>query len=1187
MKLLLKSNIMKKYIIYIFFILCSFLVRGYGQDISILPSPVAPNVESILKFNEFPVSYHTGIPDINIPIYTIKLNDISYPISIKYNASGIRVNEESGTIGLGWELNSYGLISRTIIEANDFSNSDPSLGYRTYFNSNIPDFLIPDNYIKYPVFHLFDYYATAPYMRTYTDLLYYANKLPDTPSTLAELAPDIYTYNFNGFSGKYALTHTGEIYKQSINQIKINYNDGEVGRKDPDKWTIITPDGTTYTFAQKQLTEMPTISSKPNNASSWYLTEIKTINGNLITFNYSIENELKYSISGLELHNRTSWMGEQPESSPFIPVLNQTIVLKNISFPNGVVEFSYNYDRQDLPSDPRLTSIIVKNVKNEMVKKVELTHDYFTANATNESEMLSLSHIRSTLNVPSTNTPSYYCNLTENWNLKRLKLSNINFYGASLKETYSFVYNEKSLPTKLSTARDHWGYHNGKKNNGLVPKQIIWNPLLGIETFESTNGNANRDVDPTYNQSFILNSITLPTGGKIEYEFEPNSQKLFDNDGDPNIENYLSTKLGFEFIGSRSENIGALFTNDFRYTFTIPSGYSLQSFPLKIDLELLQKRTSADMGKQLGIYIRKKSDQSVVYQLLESMRLNSFVNGDDINATQFSIKVIPNIKLGTGEYEIQIIGYSGLDKSYMFSSIKMDANIYKKATPPATRVNMLTGGLRVKKVSTFDNTRTLSKKIYEYSLPKLITNYPRYRRFTSNKIDPGSKLPLYNFFETSDGIRNKSYPVGYGSVTVYEIDDLLENNGKSVYNYITKSDKQLDYSSRSLSKYEYENNWGNQTVGREFDRTPEGLASNSFITYAENGLLNSESFYRYNVSNKDYTLLRSVNYEYDISNYGILWGIKRAKTQNQDDVLDNINLDVIKSLYFPGIRFTSALPTAFIYPVINQQKINIKNKIIKVYDDQSKQYIIENTSYTYNVTNNQIKEEQTSSSNGNNITTRYIYSVDKQEDIYMKLTQQNRVNDIIDIIKDNNGKMQQSQNEYSSFLNIPRISGIKTNTDINQVLEKRLIYHNYDSYGNPVYLSKDSSNETFYLWSYSGQYLIAEIKNASYSYTELETIVRNVFSVNSLNALSTLLIPNETKLKDGSLQTALPNALVTTYTYKPLVGMLSATNPSGITTYYDYDSFGRLKETYIYKDNVVSTANKQTIQKYDYHYQNQ
>jgi len=57
---------------------------------------------------------------------------------------------------------------------------------------------------------------------------------------------------------------------------------------------------------------------------------------------------------------------------------------------------------------------------------------------------------------------------------------------------------------------------------------------------------------------------------------------------------------------------------------------------------------------------------------------------------------------------------------------------------------------------------------------------------------------------------------------------------------------------------------------------------------------------------------------------------------------------------------------------------------------------------------------------------------------------------------------------------------------------------------------------------------------------------------------------------------SLPGAQLSYYTYEPLKGMTSATDPSGRTTYYNYDGFGRLRE-------VKDTQDK-TRESYEYHY---
>ena len=85
-------------------------------------TPPSPEAAAFSKYGNIPVSPHTGVANIEIPLYTIKVRDITVPISLSYHASGIKVSEEASRVGLGWVLNCGGIISRNIVNKDDFIN---------------------------------------------------------------------------------------------------------------------------------------------------------------------------------------------------------------------------------------------------------------------------------------------------------------------------------------------------------------------------------------------------------------------------------------------------------------------------------------------------------------------------------------------------------------------------------------------------------------------------------------------------------------------------------------------------------------------------------------------------------------------------------------------------------------------------------------------------------------------------------------------------------------------------------------------------------------------------------------------------------------------------------------------------------------------------------------------------------
>jgi YD repeat-containing protein len=131
----------------------------------------------------------------------------------------------------------------------------------------------------------------------------------------------------------------------------------------------------------------------------------------------------------------------------------------------------------------------------------------------------------------------------------------------------------------------------------------------------------------------------------------------------------------------------------------------------------------------------------------------------------------------------------------------------------------------------------------------------------------------------------------------------------------------------------------------------------------------------------------------------------------------------------------------------------------------------------------------------------------------------------------------------------------------------------YDSNGTVLAITERNGITTSYLWSYNKQYPVVKIVGLTYD--EVSSAVGS--SVISSLGQNTSPTRGDIEAVRTSINNSGKTAMVTTYTYKPLVGMTTQTDPNGKTTYYEYDDFGRLKSMKDNDGNILKT--------YDYHYQ--
>lgn len=238
--------------------------------------PPSPNATALMKFTDVPVSPYTGTADITVPIYTIQAKGISVPVSLSYHTGGIRLKEEASSVGLGWALNAGGVVSRTIMDHDDF-------GAIPYFTTDIlqlaGDMSItqpyPPSNQPYLGPNFYDFFCTYLAAKTTGNEDYY--KAFNSGSDNYDMEPDIFSYNFPGHSGKFIITRLGKVVLQKQENINIQF------LTNGSSFTITDDQGNKFYFN----TQETCTTGGSSVITSWRLSKIVTEQQDSVIFNYT------------------------------------------------------------------------------------------------------------------------------------------------------------------------------------------------------------------------------------------------------------------------------------------------------------------------------------------------------------------------------------------------------------------------------------------------------------------------------------------------------------------------------------------------------------------------------------------------------------------------------------------------------------------------------------------------------------------------------------------------------------------------------------------------------------------------------------------------------------------------------------------------------------------------------------
>lgn len=506
--------------------------------------PRTPESAGFEKYGTFSVSEFSGKPNIAIPVYTLKSRHMEVPISLSYQADGIKVAQEASWVGLGFDLNVGGRITVETRGSVDFCGTtnylygkeSMSSGMQRLFNrlgSNSENAIL----------------TFATIVEPYSSSVEQDPLGPDKLTMIQDMTqfgagePDIFRANFMGHSlsfyydkiSPYGLNWLGE--KSTFQVFKNTDANNNILN-----WIIRDNDGISYLFEQVEKTTN-TLGGSPvvpsSTTSAWLLTKMIHPQKDTITFTYSNyglscpATPISASVVYAYNRNEISYSDDPPNYDINVNV-QEPYYLTKIESANVAVDFSLD-SRVDLygPGSKKLTQITITDKLTSQIKKTaSFNYSYFQSDLNDpyRTFLKSQPYI-----MPSGLSKSEYIDCSD----KRLKLDSVNINGSEYQQPYRFYYYSTIVPDKYSQSQDHWGFYNGVFNNNtgyrfthMIPSSGFGLPGNSVpSTLSDKIGSGKlgytKDCEPNLMKAMTLDSIVYPTGGSTKFIYEPHESVMF------------------------------------------------------------------------------------------------------------------------------------------------------------------------------------------------------------------------------------------------------------------------------------------------------------------------------------------------------------------------------------------------------------------------------------------------------------------------------------------------------------------------------------------------------------------------------------------------------------------------------------------------------------------------------------